>query len=357
MSIADGELLPAWLGDRDRPWLRDLLEVAAGYVGRRVEEWLHRSRETELDPRAGARQRVALHVLDSLLRRAAVGPRRSSTRLQLYRAAAGGSIVRRDESRKDLFDDLPMRRTIRWPDPDPDPVRLALLANTVVAQSLLRRATEVHLQLVGASRAVLQTSWLHGVPWRLQPEPGQLPATTRPVDLHLEARWREPALRERARRIDSIVPLLPWARRYRLRAPCDLGPIQGSFVLTTGDPLLPSPEPRRYDSNLERRFVRDLRHLAPHCRVVREPQPIETSRGLAFPDFALTVPGRVPWLCEIAGLRIASALPAKLALLEHPRLVLCLPEASVPEGLRGHGRVVPFRRWVEVGVVLRVVGV
>lgn len=80
-----------------------------------------------------------------------------------------------------------------------------------------------------------------------------------------------------------------------------------------------------------------------------------TSRGLAFPDFALVRPGRPTWLCEIAGLRDRTALPAKLALLEHPRLVLCLPERAVPAERRGHPRVVPFRRSVDVAAVLSVV--
>lgn len=347
VTIADGELVPAWLGDRDRPWLRDLIEVAEGYVGRPVHEWLRRSRESEIDPRAGARQAVALHVLDAWLRKGAVGPRRSAMRLRLYGAAAAGAVdgLEREGERAGMFDDLPLRRIIRWPAPPPEPARLALVANTVMAQSALRHASDVRLRLFGASRALLRTAWLHGA--------GLRPARSGGGDV-VVSRWRRsPA--DPARATSAIVPLLPWARRYRLEADCDLGPSRGVLVLATGDPLLPGAEPRRFDSRLERWFLQDLLRAAPECRVVREPAPIVTSRGLAFPDFCIALPRRAPWLCEVAGLRDAAALPAKLALLEHPRMVLCLPARMVPEDWRGHPRVVAFRRRIRVEEVLAVV--
>lgn len=342
LSIADGELVPAWLGDRDRPWLRDLLEVAAGYVGRRVHEWLRRSRETEIDPRAGARQAVALHVLDAWLAKAAAAPARSALRLQLYRSAVAGDAAENQEERAGMFDDLPLQRFVRWPEPAPEPTRLALAANSTMAQSLLRHATEVRLSMFGASRALLRTAWLHGA--ALQPVCGDAGDVV--------TRWRRDAGTRLPRALAAIVPLLPWARRYRLEAVCDLGHARGVFVAATGDPLLPGDEPRRYDSRLERWFVQDLLRAAPECRVVREPAPIVTSCGLAFPDFAVEAPSREPWLCEIAGLRDPAALPAKLALLEHPRLLLCLPERAVPAAWRGHPRVVGYGRRVPAADVL-----
>src|SRR5690606_35235825 len=122
------------------------------------------------------------------------------------------------------------------------------------------------------------------------------------------------------------LPLLPWLHRHRLVAEVRHPLARGRLVLGTGDPLPPGPEPTPYDSRLERRFATELQRLHPTWQLLREPEPVRTARGLAFPDFAIARTGAPTWLCEIAGLRQLSSLPAKLALLDHPRTVLCLPE-------------------------------
>jgi hypothetical protein len=52
-TATDGEFVPAWLTDRDRPWLRDLLEEAEAATGRPVAELARRWRRSDPDPRAG----------------------------------------------------------------------------------------------------------------------------------------------------------------------------------------------------------------------------------------------------------------------------------------------------------------
>lgn len=186
LTQVDGEIVPSWLGDRDRPWLRDLIEAAAGYVGRRVCDWIRRCRDSDIDPRAGGRQVVALHVLEHWLRRSAAAPARSALRLQLYRArsggaggAAGGVAVAGATDRDSMFDDMPLRRAIRWPDRAPEPTRLAHVANTTMAQSILRHASSVVLGVFGASHAVLRTAWLHGA--RLKPVAGNAGGAAGPL--------------------------------------------------------------------------------------------------------------------------------------------------------------------------------
>ena len=75
------------------------------------------------------------------------------------------------------------------------------------------------------------------------------------------------------------------------------------MILKTGDPIFPSGEPRRYDSQLEERFARDFARLAAAWEVVREPEPVVVGRGLVFPDFALIHRTRTErrWLLEIVG--------------------------------------------------------
>jgi len=357
-TIADGEFVPAWLGDRDRPWLRDLLDESRAYVGRPIGELLLRLRRSDVDPRAGRRQAPAVHALVAWLRRAANGPARSTARQHLFRLYAAGvpgaEAMRRiaaqhglspDVLAGSLFADLPDQRLVQWPEPPPDPTRLALQANTSMVQGLLRHAHVLELRLLGASRALLRTAWLHGA--GLQ--------TVDHRDGSATGRWRRGASAGTARTLASLVPMLPWTHRYRLIAQCQVGIDRGRVVLGTGDPILPAPEPRQHDSQLERAFARDFARARPDWRLLREPAPLATADGLAFPDFALTSPDRQrTWLCEIAGLRSASALPAKLALLQHGQLVLCLPERATPLEYRSHPRVVPFRRRVPIERVLAI---
>lgn len=354
-TVADGELVPAWLGDRDRPWLRDLIAAAEAFVGRPFAELALHWRRSDPDPRAGRRQAAAVHVLAHCLRTHALPAPRRALRWELFQLAAAGvdregalaAVAARHgldavELEATLYGDLPERRAVRWPEPPPEPAQLALAANTAMVRGVLRHATAAELQLHGASRVLLKTSWLLGA----------VPAVTNDPHALATLAWRDAA-----RALPAIVPLLPWARRYRLRATVELPRARGELVLTTGDPLLPGPEPRRFDSALEREFARDFGRLLPDWDVLREPTVLATAGALAFPDFELRPRAGGPgWLCEIAGLRDPGALPHKVQLLSRcPRLVLCLPERHIAADLRQHPRVVPFRRRVDARAVREVI--
>ncbi|HEX6811947.1 MAG TPA: DUF790 family protein [Planctomycetota bacterium] len=359
-TAVDGEIVPAWLGDRDRPWLRDLIAEAHSFVGRPFAELAQRWRQSGPDPRAGCRQASALHVLSDWLRAHAVGVARSAARWELFRLCAAG--VTREQALTDvaarhaiavcdlvatLYDDLPDRRRVRWPEPPPEPMRLALAANGALVRGILRRAASAELFVHGAARVVLKTAWLRGAVPTVDGEPH---GPTKLV-------WPR-AGRTAHSALPALVPLLPWVHRYRLRARCELPSASGDLVLSTGDPLPPGPEPRLFDSALERRFASDFGRLLPAWRLLREPTVLTGAHGLAFPDFELLPPaGGESWLCEIAGLRDRTALPAKVQLLARwVRLVLCLPQHEVDGDLRRHPRVVPFRKHVDVQRVRAVIG-
>jgi predicted nuclease of restriction endonuclease-like RecB superfamily len=359
-TVADGELVPAWLGDRDRPWLRDLLGEAQTFVGRPIDELATRWRHSDRDPRAGPRQAIATHVLMRWLRRCSTGQSMSAVRQELYALAATGvgrdqalaTVARRHACTAaglaaGLFDDVAGRRAIRWPEPAPEPARLALAANRSLVQGLVVHARSAEIVVHGAARAMLRTAWLLGAGLAVATTDGGV--TT--------MRWRRDRCAASPRALAALVPLLPWARRYELRADCEVAGDRGLVVTATGDPILPGPEPRLYDSGLEQRFAADFTRLAPDWQLLREPTAVAVPGGLAFPDFELrSRRGAGRWLCEVAGLRDPAALPAKLALLAaHERLVLCLPERSVPQELRDHPRIVPFRRRVPADRVLSVV--
>jgi predicted nuclease of restriction endonuclease-like RecB superfamily len=356
--VADGEIVPSWLSDRDRPWLRDLLDDAQRFVGRPFAAWQRHARRSELDPRAGRRQHVALHVLARWLQRASAPPPHRELRSELFALVGNGMtrdgalavIATRLATTPDalvatLYDDLPKRRRLVWPDHPPEPGRLLLAANSALVAGLLRFALRAELLVHGASRLVLKTAWLRGF----------VPELNQAADGAMRLTWAVGKQPGSAHDLAALATLLPWTRRFRLTADIALPHAHGRFVLATGDPILPAPEPRPFDSRLEERFARDFGRDMPDWRILREPAPVAIGTSLAFPDFELAPPTGPTWLCEIAGLRDRSALSTKLALLRCERLVLCLPERAIPTDLRAHSRVVGFRRYVDVRRVREVV--
>ncbi len=248
-----------------------------------------------------------------------------------------------------LFADLEQARTLHWPSPPPSPSDLLLACNRAIAQSLLRTATSATLTLSGHSRTVLRTAWLLGAHFRV----------LRHDTANATLRWQPPPHDARAsHRLAHLLPVLPWARHFALRARCRWNTHDGTFVLTSHDALLPGPEPRAFDSQLEQRFAADLAVQAPEWELLREPVPLQRGEQLAFPDFLLRRRGGGEghgdaWWIEIAGLRDAGALAGKVELLRREaRYVLCVPARAVPAELCLHARVVAFARRVDVAAVL-----
>lgn len=358
---AGGELVPRYVSDRDRPWLRDLVEFAHAADGRPFAELATSIAILPPDPRALDGYALARQVLLDLLR---PKPLRDARRAALRRdyfaraedlgaEAARTAIeaefdVAADGFAHALFADLPSRAVVVWPS-DLTAERLALAVNRAIARAALASAVSARIRIVGASRTVLRTAWLLG---------GGLvvhDAARRPLD-GVVFDWRVGdgfgrAARRRA--LLGLLPVLPWTRRFSLDAWCDCGGEPLRLRLSSLDPLLPGPEPRAFDSALEASLVRDLVRIASGLEVVREPAPLVVGTALAFPDFAVRWPGGEPWFVEIAGLRDAAALPAKLALLlASERLVLCLPQ-RVAATLPMHPRVVAFARRVDAAGLLR----
>ena len=360
-TCADGELVPAWLSDRDRPWLRDLLSECQTYVGQPIADLRRRWRQSAPDPRAGFRQPIAQHVLATMLQRAGKTPSRTRVRQQLFQLAASGmarehALAQLAASEQltvaqltdTLFQDLPGNRLVVWPDPSLEPTALALRSNLALVRGMLRHAQHAEIDLYGGARTILKTAWLLGMQLTI--------ANVRADVTHLV--WQPSPTTASSNALAALVPLLPWSKRYRLRARCTIARDHGDLILTTGDALQPSAEPRLYDSKLEEAFAHDFCLAMPDWDLIREPNAMPTQHGLAFVDFLLQPRNRDPEsFCELAGLRNPAALSAKLALLEaHPRLLLCLPQALVPATHRAHPRVIAFRRKVAIADVAAALG-
>ena len=361
-TLGDGELLPAWLLARDRPWLRDLLATTSAGEGAPLHDLVRRWRLEAADPRAGPRAAMARHCLLALLRAHAPRPqlparlRREAftavaagmSRAQAIEHCAKATGVAAAAVETQLFADLPLQRPLHWP-AGLHAAHFALVVNQALAQGLLATADSARLELRGAARATLRTAWLHGADLQVAAIGGN----------DVQLRWHARAGRDGARSrrgLATLLPVLGWAREFELRVHCSIDGRAATLVLDHRDPLLPGPEPRAYDSALEQRFAAAFLAAAPQWSLLREPQPCLVGSELVFPDFELRHRDGHRLLLEIAGLRQPAALAGKLAALHAlPLLVLCLPRAAVPPALAQHPRIVPFARRVEVGAVLRCV--
>ena len=348
-SVVDGELVPDWLTAADVPWLRELLLAAAAFDGRPFGALRESWRRGEVPPRAGARWRPVLSVLQR-----SVLPgrwqRATSLRALVFAAAAAGASreealargaaavgLRPEQVVAALFADVGEQRAVCWPQGlDPDGLRRA--TNGKFAQRLLATANGAELTLHGASRAVLRTAWLQGAHFRHVGCEG----------VAAKLRWLPPPGDGRAgRRLAALVPVLPWARRFVLRAQCRWRGVRGTFVLSSLDALPVGNAPAPFDSKLEHELAGALVRTFAGWEVQREPAPLPVGERLAFPDFGLWRCGSAarPWWVELAGLRDRAALVDKVALLaREKRYVLCLEARFCPAELVDHPRVVRFRR-------------
>jgi uncharacterized protein len=272
---------------------------------------------------------------------------------------AGVLAVTPVELEASLLGDLPGERVVTGLEASLSPTDLALRANLTLTQALLFRATSVTLEVEGNARALIRTAKLRGLICTVS-------RVSSSMDTVLEvsgplALFRRTILYGRA--LGSLVPHLAWCRRFRLRAACALQDGLVDLQLGTGDPILPADHPRQYDSQIEERFAREFRKLAPDWDIFREPEPVVAGSHLVFPDFALQHRHDASrrWLLEIVGFWTPDYLRRKLALYREAcvtNLILCVDEARAcdAESLPTGAVILRFRRRVDASAVQRILG-
>jgi uncharacterized protein len=269
---------------------------------------------------------------------------------------ASALAVTAEDLEASLFADLPGERVLTGLGAALSPAELALRANLALTQALLFRATGVTLEVEGNARALVQTAKLRGLICTVSRASSTVLEVSGPLAL-----FRRTILYGRA--LGALVPHLAWCQRFRLRAACLLEERLVDLYLGTGDPILPADAPRHYDSQLEERFAREFRKLAPDWDVFREPEPIVAGNHVVFPDFALQHRYNASrrWLLEIVGFWTPDCVRRKLALYREARvtnLILCIDEARAcdEERLPAGAIIVKFRRRVDALAVRRIVG-
>lgn len=371
-SVRDGRVQPHWFSASDHPWLRDLVDEHERFVGAPKRELAERLREPLARPAPPGKSKIARHILERLYgseKKATIPPRRA--RAVLFGVAAARLVnegrdailaraateleVEPAELDESLFADLPDERRLGCPETVVEPTTLALRANLALAQGFLFRAARVHLEIEGNARVIVRHAKFKGLIGRVLPR-----AKAQDAVLELSgpvALFRRTLLYGRA--LAELVPLLAWCDRFRLKAQVVVRGRPLVFDLRSGDPVLPAPEPRRFDSKLEERFARDFAKLARDWDVVREPEPVAADGTLIFPDFAIQHrrdPAR-RWLLEIVGFWTHAYLEEKLRRLRAAaisRLILCIDEErNVGNEDLPHGRqCIRFRRRIDAATVL-----
>ncbi|MEM7200698.1 MAG: DUF790 family protein [Planctomycetota bacterium] len=371
-SVHGGAVVVRYLTRSDAPALRELIEECESLVGQPVRILAQRLEDKAAAGPSPSASRVATEVLRQVFGsevRAAVSPVRA--RAVVFRLAscrqerstvlerAGRQLgVSAAQVAAALLADLPQERRVVAPAAPVTPESIALRSNLGIQQALLQRSTRVAVSVEGSSRAIVRHAKLRGLictVHRCADSDSMLLRLSGPLSL-----FRRTRLYGRA--TGELVPLLAWCRRFRLTADCVVHGRPANFVLSTGDPICPGNEPRRYDSRLEKRFAREFASAGPAWDVVREPEPVEADGTLIFPDFLLRHrddPSR-RWLLEIVGFWTADYLRKKLFRLRGARianLILCVDatlrcsEDDLPEA----SRVVWFRKSIDPTHILRIV--
>ena len=371
-SVAGSLVVPHFLGEQDHPWLRVLIEEHERFIGRSQRELEARLREPLPCEAPPMKLRLAIQVLArtqrSVRSRSTVSPRKARA-LVFEAAALTGALppvvlsgvaanlrVTPQELSDSLFADLPGERLVAGA--PASPASLALRINLTLVQALLFHASRVRIDVEGNARSLVRHAKLRGLICTVTERGGKADAC-----LELSgpfALFRKTRLYGRA--LGEIIPMLPWCARFRLHAECNLHGRRLVLQLQTGDPVFPASAPPQHDSQIEERFAREFRRLAPEWDVVREPEPIHADGSLIFPDFSLQCranPAR-RWLLEIVGFWTPDYVARKLAHYRSARLsnlILCIDEERncAHADLPASARVVRFRRSVDPRAVLGVI--
>jgi predicted nuclease of restriction endonuclease-like RecB superfamily len=382
-SVEGDRLVLHYLGPRDEPWLRVLLDECARFAGKRQVELRERLQEPLPTSAPRSKLRLAIQVLERLLPEAPQRePSPREVRFRVFHAAADAFATRRqifervarelrvevDRVEESLLADLASQRRVAALPADLSPSQLARLTNQALVYSYLKRAERIRIRAWGHTHALVRHARLSGlicvVSKAAAPEspphaalPGVVLEISGPYAL-----FRKTEVYGR-----SLAELLPRAARcqhFELEADCILarGARLTTLHLSPYDPIYPARELPAFDSRVEARFARDFGKLALDWQLVREPEPVEAAGTLIFPDFELYHrhhPER-RFLLEIVGYWTPEYLRGKLSKLRAAgieRLILCIDDSRrVSEAdLPPDARVLRYKKHVDAAAVLALV--
>lgn len=210
------------------------------------------------------------------------------------------------------FSDLPLEQKVTGLPEDLSSEDLSLNANLYLIQGLISRSAWVQIQAFGNVRRIIRQAKLRRLICQISPihsSDGSMSKAPPFQNLKMEisgplSLFGHTSIYGRA--LAELVPMLYWCNRFHLQAHCKVQNRQGIVEVSSRDPIMPSQEPRIFDSQLEARFFRGFLKHFPEWDLIREPEPIQllgTHAKLIFPDFKIqnrTEPHRW-WYLEIVG--------------------------------------------------------
>lgn len=386
-EVTELTVRPRYLTPADTPWLGELVEGYAQFVGcprGDLREWL-----AEPGVISGPRALVAAtaRVLDrqhSTRTVAVLEPR--CTRELVFERAANSDASRHQvlcevarecgvslaDIESSMFADLPDRRLLVAPKAAIAVDELMAQVNLSLAEGLLRRARTVVIRAHADVRQAVRAAKLRGL--IISDATSSCPALEGNGS-SLEIAGPLSVLRRTlvyGRALASLLVPLRAGGPFELDADCELGPDVGDrrLELSDRDPIYPARLAERGSSRQHERFQRDFERTMDEWLLTREPSPLLTADGLMFPDFSMTHRENPDerWLIEIVGFWTPEYLERKAAALASlpadvaRRFIVCVDEerhaarGTVGRALPRGMRVLRYRRRVRVEDVLAVVG-
>lgn len=368
----DDHATPSYLGDRDEPWVRAVVDLADGYIGRTVGE-----RDEGLVPRVralaaehGVLQRVGDGLAHTIARaqRSTIASAKAPSAIRdvVFAEAARDDTLDRDvalaraalrleltcaEIEQGLFADRACARKILVP-LKPLSARTAIEAyNLGLVQGLLLRSELVTVDLREHVRAVVRFAKLS----QLLCTFGLGARGTR-----LEVSGPLTVLRHTTKygyALARFFPAILGTTGYRLEARCLIGGEPVPVRIDASDRIARTHVlPRDTDSHIEEALVRDVRRLNRGWTLIREADAIQVGDRLFFPDFRLERDGR-HILVEVVGFWTPEYLRSKLEALRAVRghrMIVCIDENLSCDSGEIAGEVLRFRKRVDARALLDV---
>jgi len=354
--------VPAWLTDRDEPWVDALTRFyldCAGHTAGEIDTAL-RERILPMCLSMGAPRRAPAgvrHVLSQLFpTRIDAAARPSEIRQTLFSlapacasrqdaidAAARTLGIRPDQVLAGLFADrAPLRKVDRC-DHVPSAREVVERYNLALLQGIIQRAQAVRVRAREHTRSVVRFARLRKLIClcSLDREGTRLDMSG-PLSMFRHTTRYGNAMA-------SFLPALLSAPGWQIDATCLLRSYAGEPP-APGDPYPRKPMVVRAcsgvpiasdrldlpadDRSIERRLLRDMRRLGTEWEIERETQALQVGHAVFFPDFVMRK-GAQRVLVELVGYHTTSYLRHKLRLLEQAvvrNVVLCVDRSLSCDG-------------------------
>jgi predicted nuclease of restriction endonuclease-like RecB superfamily len=379
LSIAsrDGHLaraVPRYLTPRDEVWVRAVLDLFDGYVGRSVAE---RAAELPDRVRAIAREhgvyaRAAdglAHVLARRFKSKVAGRLEPiEVRRVVFEEAGRDAVFDRttvlqraamrlsataDEAERALFADRPGARQIDALAAPLPPLEAIEAYNLALVQGILLRSERVVVEVKEHLHAVVRFAKLAGL---------LCTCAFGERGTRLEISGPLAILRHTTKygfALASFFPAVVSTAGFRLEARCLLRGEPIVVHVDATDRLARTHKlPRDADSAVERALARDVRRLNSAWTLTREANAIDVGNRLFFPDFTLRRDGDLV-LVEIVGFYTPEYLRSKLEALRAARshmMIVCIDESLACADGAGEivGKVLRYERRVDARALINV---